>query len=514
MILVNSTYTFSPASDSDHNNKRQEILEENEFVDSIIDEINTLILSNKKTYEDPEKFEEIEKSSSLKKRDSESHPLMDYGDSDYVYPVANLNDKTLLYAYLSNDLIETVKSLPNVISVDTPIEYKPDSTINRERDIQNETQWKKVSVEYYADLHLSLISQGKYSDDLIGQYDTNYYYPSSAGEDVDIFIFDTGFNFRHSEFNNKNSRTVKCAVNIVEGKAYDVPDETYCMSNYRYDMYMERSHGTMVATVAGGMIRGVAKKANIYGILIDYYFNLNVIAGLRYVKEHLFRPGKAIFNFSFGRYIDMDRFENESLYIEYKNLIKEMTEEGAIFICSAGNENAHIVDNEYKLIKEPCSIDGEICVGGIGNPDDDTRMMKSNQYVKDIESNYGKEVDLYAPYHVQVEYQDNKFNYVNKSVCGTSFSAPIVAGVAATIISENPGVQYNSWSMLKHLTEIGEKDIITDLPKGDPNVFINNGKHTVYSNNDTYMGCGVYSGNMKCPNHEVCSTDGHCVKRG
>eukprot|EP00833_Pecoramyces_ruminatium_P013838 jgi/Orpsp1_1/1187870/evm.model.d7180000060818.1 len=76
-------------------------------------------------------------------------------------------------------------------------------------EILNETQWSGVGVRENADIHLSLLSQRKFDGNSTTTYDKNYYYPSSAGKDIDIFIIDSGFNFRHPEFANKDERTVK-----------------------------------------------------------------------------------------------------------------------------------------------------------------------------------------------------------------------------------------------------------------------------------------------------------------
>ncbi|ORX43045.1 hypothetical protein BCR36DRAFT_304760, partial [Piromyces finnis] len=37
------------------------------------------------------------------------------------------------------------------------------------------------------EIHLSLISQCMFNEKLINKYDTDYYYPESSGEDIDIF---------------------------------------------------------------------------------------------------------------------------------------------------------------------------------------------------------------------------------------------------------------------------------------------------------------------------------------
>jgi len=499
MVFINK-FSSSSSSSSEKHDKRQE---NEEFIDSMVDEIHNLIIGNKDTYLDQEKFERIEQhDSQLKKREeSPVHYLEDYGDSSYVYPIFSDDDKTILYAYLSDALKEVVEAMPQVSSVRPPTAYEPDTADYNEEDIMKETKWNHLDVQNNSSLHLSLISQGRYDHDLIGEYDTNYYYPSSAGHDIDIFVFDGGFNFKHSEFSNTNDRTAKCVVHIMDGKVADPPNPEYCYSSE----VSEESHGSKVATVAGGLTYGVARKANIYGVLMETYDNVNAIAGLKYIKDHLFRPGKAVFNFSFGGYTTFKNFTENEEYQSFQKLINEMSNEGAVFFSSAGNANLNTYDIEKDQIKDPCSFENEICVGGIGNLDSD-----STTYTKYKYSNYGKNVDIYAPYHALVGFQDKYFDNWVDNIRGTSFSTPIAAGVAATIMSENPTVTFNSKSMLLHLYKLGERNIVQGIPEDHPNVFINNGKHIVYSKNNEYNGCGVHSGNNKCGENECCSIDGHC----
>ncbi|OUM59236.1 carbohydrate-binding module family 18 protein [Piromyces sp. E2] len=65
--------------------------------------------------------------------------------------------------------------------------------------------------------------------------------------------------------------------------------------------------------------------------------------------------------------------------------------------------------------------------------------------------------------------------------------------------------------MLKYLTKIGIKDIISDS-RGSSNVFINNGKRVVYSSKGKYTGCGPNAGNTKCQEGYCCSAEGFCGK--
>ncbi|ORX38124.1 hypothetical protein BCR36DRAFT_375640 [Piromyces finnis] len=98
----------------------------------------------------------------------------------------------------------------------------------------------------------------------------------------------------------------------------------------------------------------------------------------------------------------------------------------------------------YELNGKQSGIDN---VGGddkydISMSEASTNIMNNKYYRKAKNSNYGEFVNIYAPYYVKYDYCDinNKCRtIVNR---GTSFSAPIVAGVIATIMSENNDVKF------------------------------------------------------------------------
>jgi len=67
--------------------------------------------------------------------------------------------------------------------------------------------------------------------------------------------------------------------------------------------------------------------------------------------------------------------------------------------------------------------------------------------------------------------------------------------------------------MRKFLIKIGQKNILIG-PKNSilNNLFINNGKHIVYSENNVYKGCGINSWNQICGENKCCTLNGQCVQ--
>ncbi|OUM58123.1 hypothetical protein PIROE2DRAFT_16684 [Piromyces sp. E2] len=453
--------------------KREESNATNKVVNSVIDEIHQLIINNVDSYEKPEILEKMEKEDSLRKRDQVSEYLLDYGDSSLVYPISTLNNVTVLYAYLSSDVVEVVKSMPHVKHCDKEIYYEPASNSTLDF-IKENSHWKDVSVTNDAPLHLSVVSQGKFDKSVNSKYDNNYYYPSSAGEGVDIFIFDSGFDFTHDEFSNTDERTVKCVFEVKDGKLIKTLNEKVCNNRNL------KHHGSVVSTTAAGKISGAAGKANVYGVLFDEYSAANKVAALQYIKDNLIGPNKAIFNFSHGNFIEYDPNEITDYDREYE-LINTLTEKGAIFFASAGNDSEYVINESKKRRYLPCTNENIICVGGVTISNSYSYI---NKYSIDPSSNRGRGVDIYAPFSVTVSYKDEyRIERSNKIVSGTSYSSPLVAGIVATILSDNKNINFNKESMLDYLNQIGHKNIIEGISRGDPNLFINNGNHIVYDRN-------------------------------
>jgi len=501
MIFVNNTST-------DHQKRGNT----DSIVNSLITDIHNLIVDNKDTYEDPSKLEELDEQGggALRKRSDD-----ETDESGLVYLISSIKNKSVLYAYLSPAVIPGVMEMNNVIGCEENRGFQFFSHYDS-REIQLEASWKNFTVRTGADLHLSLISQGQFSSDIVNKYDTNFYYPSSAGKDIDIFVIDSGFNFDFREFSNLDERTVRCGYNITHGKVYTMDSTTNCHIDFPDD------HGTEVADVAAGLVHGVANKANVYGFVLneqDTLHEADVMAGLEYIKANLFRAYKAVINLSLGGFFKISE-KNETL--EYlQELITEMSNAGAVFVVAAGNEAVEVYNEDADEVCYPCAFKDVICVGAVdtvginGNEEPTWEMisvneMKSENYVVTDYSNYGKLVDIYAPGYARVEYKTKQNKLLGGIDGGTSFSTPIVAGVAATVMSEHPKTKFTTERMLVYLKKLAEKDIVQGLFPTDNNFFINNGKHTVYSANNIYNGCGLYAGNKMCED-SCCSLDGYCT---
>jgi len=482
LIYVNNTAgEFKVFGSEGRIKKRQEIQAE-QFIFSMVDDIHDVIIENKDTYENQEKFEELEEKTKLRKRDFED---INNGDNGFIKVISSIDNISVLYGYFSEAVAEKVSKFENVIGCEPDSKsskYKANNTNKyyNVNDIRKETKWKNITTRRNADFHLSLISQGKYNKKLVNKYDNNYYFPTSAGQDTDIIIIDSGFKFNFAEFTNVN-RTAKCVGYLNDGKFVKSKSCTPILYN----------HGQQVSDVAAGAKHGVASKANVYGIGLSVkYYSVedgDVIAAFQYVYEKMIRPHKTVINTSFVGYSNT----KDNYYIQLNKLATAITKKGGIIVSCADSWDDEIDSSKsiYRVV--PCSISNIICVGGYENSQkkDFTKVYKKSDH-----SSYGKDVDIYAPIYVNTQYLNDKNKVVTEKTEGTSFSSAIVTGVISTILGNNPTTKFTKDTMLNHLT----KNAPTITFKNKKLYLINNGKHIVYSEDGIYHGCGVNAGNTPC----------------
>jgi len=508
--------------------------EREEILDSLVSQINNLIMDNRDTYDDPtelEAIEQIQNPESLRRRGLEE----DEEENNYAYVISSLEKQSIIVTYLSESLVSLVENLEYVKYVVPDAKLTLAARTNDElKRLKSSNAWKNPCVKGNTYNYLSIISQDKYNDSKKNaSYDKNYYYPGSAGEGTNIFILDTGFNFTHPEFSNKDERKAKCIAATTQMMTTPLDSEA-CY--YGEELY----HGNMVADIAGGLTNGVASKANIYGIAIysnNRYGDItmyasSVINALTYIDENYLSDPKylykTIINISAIYSIEYPRNpEGRSEILE--EIINNMSKKGVVFVAASGNLNESVDDMYY-----PCSFGSVICVGSIDNANINdiyeekdkneenkkifkktleenikSKDMLTKYYRRASYSNYGKNVNLYAPGAVKVNYYDENGREQEEYGEGTSFSSPIVAGIVATIMSEFPYYNFNTEKMLEHLVKIGVPNVIKGLEKGHPNVLVNNGKHINYSQYDKYNSCGN-------PTNELCSKDDEleCFEHG
>jgi len=455
------------------------------------------------------------------KRDSESDVEYIPIESKIVGHICPIKNYYAVKAYLSPSIVDDVKNLSNVVLVEKSNVASNEGTVTPYYNldmIQKETKWLNVSVQenglfggknFFS--NLSLISQGIYKEHLTKQYDNNYYYPSSAGKDIDIYLIDEGIYMtsgsrRYEDYDTyagtPDERTITCDARIHKGEIILYPPDTVnCYVDG--DAPGTPHHGNMVMSIAGGKLYGAAKKANLH-MLATGYLDIDELAALYYIKRYA-TPHKTIVSISRGHYEDY----RES----FDDLLNELVDEGFIFFTSAGNIGEECCYDKYSYrFKNFAGYENMIVVGATENT---IGSDMKDAYRKASYSNTGKCVFIHAPGEViyppvdSPQYNYNGMRYMQGD--GTSCATPLVAGVAATIMSEYPEIKFNTRIMKDYLKDFSFEGIIKGVNGTTPNRFLNNGKRTVFSPLNEYNGCGESSGRKMCSSG-CCTKDSECVE--
>ncbi|MEE4196011.1 MAG: S8 family peptidase [Bacteroidales bacterium] len=196
----------------------------------------------------------------------------------------------------------------------------------------------------------------------------------------------------------------------------------------------EAFHGTFVSGIIGAKrdnelgIDGIARDVRIMALKVvpdGDERDKDVAKAIRYAVDN----GARIINMSFGKELS-----------PYKSLVDDAVlyaqEKGVLFVHAAGNDAKNIDKvKQYptKIIDENTVVNTWITVGA------NSRFLDKNFAA--TFTNYGDEmVDLFAP-GVRVRSLAPENNY--QIADGTSFSAPVVSGIAALLLSYYPELSAN-----------------------------------------------------------------------
>ncbi|WP_299744511.1 Ig-like domain-containing protein [uncultured Rossellomorea sp.] len=217
---------------------------------------------------------------------------------------------------------------------------------------------------------------------------------TKGSSDVVVAVIDNGVDVDHPEF----------AGRIVA--PYDTVYNTTTMT--------KGDHGTHVAGIIGSSmdnwmgLAGVAPETSI--MPIDAFFNeesaysSDVIEGIYYAVNN----GADIINMSLGNYYYSNVY-NDAIQYAYDN--------GVVVIAAAGNDNTSA--SHY-----PSSYPNVISVASTTEYD-----------TKSGFSNYGYDIDIAAPgSSILSTLPDSEYGWMD----GTSMASPVVAGVAALILANEP----------------------------------------------------------------------------
>jgi subtilisin family serine protease len=234
-------------------------------------------------------------------------------------------------------------------------------------------------------------------DQRAGPSDHQFEYSLSGQGGVNLYIIDSGVDSAHADFTGR----------VRRGWTWDsqFPAITDCSG-----------HGSAVASVAAGQEFGVAKGAKVWSVRIndcdDVTYRSSLIAGIEWVQTNHVKP--AIANISWSLPAWLDGLLPGSVHHAAVSLLSS----GVLVVVSAGNQATSACDrspaNAYELMTVAAT-----------NANDERAAF----------SNYGCSVDLFAPGE-NVDAAQTGGGFV--SVSGTSYSAPLTAGVAALLYAKYP----------------------------------------------------------------------------
>ncbi|RCK66245.1 Subtilase-type proteinase RRT12 [Candida viswanathii] len=292
-----------------------------------------------------------------------------------------------------------------------------------------------ISTQYNAPRHLARISRRKRMLPLIKYpfvYDADF-----VGKRVNAYVIDSGVDIGHPEF---------------QGRARSGTDFT------NEGIGDQNGHGTHVAGLIGSQTYGVAKDVSIIDVKALNAKGTGalstILLAIEYAVNHRLRSGRlGVANLSLGAY------KNNLL----NRAIEQATLTGLVFVVAAGNNNINA------CLTSPSSSPYAVTVGAIDDFNDSVASF----------SNWGPCVDVFAS-GSYVKSVNIKSHLKPLTLLGTSMAAPIVTGIAASLLSEGIDPE-----MIKdHIIEISTKGMIPRtslfLRKKTPNRIANNGVCTGY----------------------------------
>ena len=226
---------------------------------------------------------------------------------------------------------------------------------------------------------------------------------------------------------NTGQEPVDKRATIVGDNLNDINDKYYGNNDVMGQFAM---HGTHVSGIIGAMrnndvgMDGVADNVRIMAVKVvpeGDERDKDVALGIRYAVDN----GAQIINMSFGK-----GFSPNKAWVD--DAIRYAQQKGVLLIHAAGNDGAN--NDEVENFPKDTFDDGEeadnvITVGASGNGRTGSKIAGFSNYGK-------KEVDVFAPGVSIYSTVPGGIKYNNAS--GTSMAAPVVAGVAAMILSYFP----------------------------------------------------------------------------
>ena len=254
--------------------------------------------------------------------------------------------------------------------------------------------------------------------------DTYNYTLTGAG--VSVYVFDSGINSSHEEFTGR----IEPGFNVIND-AYGTED---CSG-----------HGSHTASLIGGTTYGVAKQVKLIPVRVlncrsGNTSSATLYTAINWVIEHHQTGVPAIINLSVGM----------SKSIAFNEAAQALIADGLIVVGAAGNQNRDA------CLYSPASEPSVISVGAI-----DRAALRASY------SNYGSCVDIFAPGSDLVGAWFGSTD-IYRSSSGTSNAAPIVSGIVALMLQDNPSLTQSQ--VEERLKTNATRDVLFNIGSGSQNL--------------------------------------------
>lgn len=236
------------------------------------------------------------------------------------------------------------------------------------------------------------------------------YAPIGDGSGADIYILDSGINYDHEEFEYR-----------AKYAGRDPTDEYNLANSDSVKLLRGRDchgHGTHVSSLSGGKTYGSAKKARLFSVRVLGCSNSGpwsgVLAGLDTVADRVQKTNRpSIVSMSLsGPY---NQATNDAVI--------KLVNQGVHVVVAAGN------GGKDACVRTPASNRLVITVAGSRRGD--------GLYLLGVGSNFGSCVDIFAPGE-SIRAADWSCSNCSVEYSGTSMSTPLVSGLAAIKLTQEP----------------------------------------------------------------------------
>jgi len=258
-----------------------------------------------------------------------------------------------------------------------------------------------------------------------------------TGAGINVYIVDTGVLSTHEQFGGRVIPGID--VPTDNGTSPVSPSATDC-----------DGHGTHVAALAAGSTVGVATQATVISVrVLDCNGDgevVDVAKALQWVRAHHRSGTAAVLNLSLG--VDLG---DDGSTIDHE--ITSLMNEGIVVVVAAGNGDANGIPIDACQIA-PADVPRALTVGA------STISDAVATY-----SNYGPCIDVFAPggdrqRNITSAWATSSTSY--NIDAGTSMASPLVAGMAALLAQQQPGLCTDS--IVNTIVERATPNVLAGLP--------------------------------------------------